>query len=787
MIPVCKESVIETGMLVPLLELLQSGDPMAQCHSCACVAMLASSESNRDSILVDGVMPLLALAKSYDPALQCMVTELKTGFTSALLELGQIQHGDSHLREEMEENRRSCQKKAFRLEALVESLRVRQDVAVRPAHGNRNQSLTEELGVLRSQIVQLYGNRPGPEPDGKSLTSKPRESDPAEPAGDQGVCECCAPPPARLSRGKLLLHCFLQGLKAGLSEGTDARHQVAMQLLHSEWEYVSTLNQLYDKYKTPPAHQTTTYVRFVEQLLQRHVLFRNTLQERLSAEHWKSLVGDILVQLIGQNDTFRSVVTGRQAAGRQAADFDFDMYLGYTTTLASFLSLEFNRLNQEGKSLRTQSGQMERDEIKLLSLLLAPVARIHSYLSHIQNLLQWTGKEHPDCSLLLGSERALRSVLSRCHVILEEDVRWEEDEEAGQSHNLTLRDSSPDVNSAPCDAAAAASSGSCCTRSQQIRAESSSAAQRYVDLGELRDLDDSNCRGKNVQPAAPLTNGVDGGHSMRLECWSCSPVRRKSFLRDRAALRRPVCPCGHACCSLLAPDAAGWGENSDSGQGTFSQPTVKSTNDPETTHANSETDDTSAFDYSSVTSCSPDGTLRREVMDTNSGEDEEEEEEEEDSQVPVLLKPSFSQEQPAPAGETRGRTVCVRWQIPRFTPHPPVRSPAGPYVDGPTPCLISSFGKRLVSLRKGSPPPHLKSAFRPIWDDPSKQADSAPERDNRPAGFIPAPARNNFQAFAPSRENLRPALAQQRGSCGPAVDGGGLWDSEDSEGPCSTV
>uniref|UniRef100_A0A096MBI0 Si:ch211-67f24.7 n=1 Tax=Poecilia formosa TaxID=48698 RepID=A0A096MBI0_POEFO len=130
--------------------------------------------------------------------LQFMVTELKTGFTSALLELGRIQHGDSHLREELEENRKSCQKKAFRLEALVESLR-------------------EELGVLRSQIVQLYSNRPGPEPDGKSLTSKPRESDPAEPAG---VCECCAPPPACLSRGKLLLHCFLQGLKAGLSEGT---------------------------------------------------------------------------------------------------------------------------------------------------------------------------------------------------------------------------------------------------------------------------------------------------------------------------------------------------------------------------------------------------------------------------------------------------------------------------------------------------------------------------------------------------------------------------------------
>uniref|UniRef100_A0A3Q2NP66 Vacuolar protein 8 n=1 Tax=Fundulus heteroclitus TaxID=8078 RepID=A0A3Q2NP66_FUNHE len=67
---VCKESVIEMGMLVPLLELFQSGDPSAQCHSCACVAMLASSESNRDAILVDGIIPLLALAKSYDPAEQ---------------------------------------------------------------------------------------------------------------------------------------------------------------------------------------------------------------------------------------------------------------------------------------------------------------------------------------------------------------------------------------------------------------------------------------------------------------------------------------------------------------------------------------------------------------------------------------------------------------------------------------------------------------------------------------------------------------------------------------------
>lgn len=50
----------------------------------------------------------------------------------------------------------------------------------------------------------------------------------------------------------------------------------------------------------------------------------------------------------------------------------------------------------------------------------------------VQSLLQWTAKEHPDYSLLLGAERALRDVLCRCHVILEEDVRWEEGEGSGR-------------------------------------------------------------------------------------------------------------------------------------------------------------------------------------------------------------------------------------------------------------------------------------------------------------------------------------------------------------------
>ncbi|KAL3049784.1 hypothetical protein OYC64_009107 [Pagothenia borchgrevinki] len=52
-------------MLVPLLDLIRSGDSSAQSQSCVC--LLASSESKREAVVLEGVKPLLALATSYDP------------------------------------------------------------------------------------------------------------------------------------------------------------------------------------------------------------------------------------------------------------------------------------------------------------------------------------------------------------------------------------------------------------------------------------------------------------------------------------------------------------------------------------------------------------------------------------------------------------------------------------------------------------------------------------------------------------------------------------------------
>ncbi|XP_057715013.1 rho guanine nucleotide exchange factor 33 isoform X2 [Corythoichthys intestinalis] len=384
--------------------------------------------------------------------LQCLVSELKTGFSDAMLELTQIQHGDSLLRDEMEDHRRRCGEKARRSEALVESLR-------------------EELAAMRCQVLALRDEAQQQQRDAKSAQLENNHRD-TQVSSQSDAPEAC--------RGKVLLRCFLQGLKAGLTQGTDARHQVALQLLHSEWEYVSTLKQLYDKYKTTPhvsAQPHEALASSVQRLLGRHLLFRNNLQERLSAQRWKSLLGDLLVQLVGQNDTSFS-----------------DAYVGYSAVLASFLSLDVLKLDTNEDK---QVGEAHAEGLSLLWLLLAPVSRLHGYLTHIQNLLQRTSEDHPDYSLLLGTERALGHVLWRCHAILEEDVRWE----APGSDAAMASGSTAD--GAPCR-----TNGEC-------------AATRMS------------------QQASALTNGDP---FVRVERWPCSPVRR------------PNRQCAHARCCSVTPE-----------------------------------------------------------------------------------------------------------------------------------------------------------------------------------------------------------------------------------------
>lgn len=54
-----------------------------------------------------------------------MVCELRAGFSRALLELNQIQQGDTELQSQLEDTRHGCNKRALHLESLVLSLKVR--------------------------------------------------------------------------------------------------------------------------------------------------------------------------------------------------------------------------------------------------------------------------------------------------------------------------------------------------------------------------------------------------------------------------------------------------------------------------------------------------------------------------------------------------------------------------------------------------------------------------------------------------------------------------------------
>nr|XP_056708474.1 uncharacterized protein LOC130480076 [Euleptes europaea] len=66
-----KEHVVQVDLLEPILELLESSDAAVQRNSCACIMILAASDTNREAIAsAGGVVPLLTLSKSYDPRVQ---------------------------------------------------------------------------------------------------------------------------------------------------------------------------------------------------------------------------------------------------------------------------------------------------------------------------------------------------------------------------------------------------------------------------------------------------------------------------------------------------------------------------------------------------------------------------------------------------------------------------------------------------------------------------------------------------------------------------------------------
>ncbi|KAI4881153.1 hypothetical protein NFI96_003977 [Prochilodus magdalenae] len=576
-------------------------------------------------------------------------------------------------------------------------------------------------------------------------------------------------PPLRSVGGALLLHCYLQGLWAGHNSGRNAqvkgrtlqscslqgrRQRVAVSLLRSEWDYVSSLGQLYEKYKTPSTTASSSelqkaFAGHVDQMLQCHLLFRNCLEERLALDQRSWAVGDAFLKLTGQE-------------------------------------------NDE-----------EKESFRLLSLLLAPVSRLHTYLDTIQFLLSCSGSGHADWRSLQETEQVLRDLCTRCHVTLERDGQWAEGAGPVNSLGGRLCARSPNcVRSAFTKYRAKPRAGTADYAKPRAgtadyakpRAGTADYAKPRSDtadccapIGVLSNGHQRECCQLAVpQPLLPPTGILRNARERVSEqlpapswlqgcTWDCqaeeccavplcmpAPRRPQQLLLNPGApallgdLQNLKSPSGLAerLCGSPGPD--GRVCRSD----LYSLPQRIDDGDTD-----ADLGDASVFDYSSVTTCSPDDTLG--MSGGGGAESRDDEDDEEDSEIPVLLKPSYTgHSSGSTANSQREGSVCMRWQIPRAAPLPPELPIEG-----------SGTGSRTKTLRRIP-----ATAFRPIWDSPYKQGDAAPAKENT-VSFS-----STNQIINPQRQT-EPSRTVYRGLCSSPVGApDGIWnESEDSEGPCSNV
>ncbi|XP_048061628.1 uncharacterized protein LOC125277304 isoform X2 [Megalobrama amblycephala] len=664
---------------------------------------------------------------------QGMVCELRAGFSRALLELNQIQQGDTELQSQLEDTRHGCNKRALHLESLVLSLK-------------------EELEEVRCQFRQLCDTQ-----DRKPPENPGRENNGVDDSNGQsdGAAET---PPLSYVGGAFLIHCYLQGLQvwqwARQNTGVDAlschvthsclrrgrRRGVVEMLLQSERDYVSTLNQLYEKYKS--AEQNVAFVKHIDQMLQRHLLFRNTLEERLTTDERSCAAGDAFLNLTGQNNCFS------------------DAYLGYVSSLGTVLRTEFN----------PQSTQEEKESCRLLSLLFAPVSRIHAYLNIIQALLRSSGAGHADWCSLQESERVLWDLCTSCHMTLEKAGPCEEWVVPKQGLRSRCCAESPDCGPSAFTKYCANTNVDSASVTAGAGIDSTGHQRKCCRVGISRTL---------PRPSGILRNGREHMCALPPGGWTteymwngsagqsptgpiCVPFPRHP--REVGRFLNPGPPVGVGenltTAAKSQSSSAGLAVRVCGSPGLDGRVYTSDLCPPPPRLDDGDTDcdvaDASMFDFSSVTTCSPDETLNR-LRGVEARDDEDDDEE--DSEVPVLLKPSYTHNTSAVQA---GGSLCMPWQIPRRAPIP-------------AEVRIGMQGKTRA------PKPHRipTSAFRPIWDPIYSQGDVTPAKENSVSFSSTNQIINQQQETDQSRSAYRGTGVQRAEA---------VWhDSEDSEGPCSTV
>ncbi|TSN48446.1 hypothetical protein Baya_8961 [Bagarius yarrelli] len=313
-------------------------------------------------------------------------------------------------------------------------------------------------------------------------------------------------------------------------------------------------------------------------------------------------------------------------------------------------------------------------------------------------LLSRSSGEHSDWHSIHRSNQVLRSLYTRCHMTLERAGRWSDGTER-------QNEGAESVNGL---------SSRCCAWSPEC---ARSAFTKYRANGNQREPHHLSVPRPLLTPAGILrnsherlceplpTSGWTEGCTWDFRAVECPPVPAP---RPQKLLLNPGAPGELSASVSTLKSPSGLAERLCGSPGpdgrvchadTYSLP--QRIDDADT---DADVGDTSVFDYSSVTTCSPDDTLELQARD-----DDEEDEEEEDSEIPVLLKPSYTHTHAhthSGVGLQRRGSVCTRWQIPRGAPLLPEVCVAG-----------TGTGRRTVKHRRKIP----TGAFRPIWDAPFKQ------------------------------------------------------------------
>ncbi|TRY56436.1 hypothetical protein DNTS_025706 [Danionella cerebrum] len=582
---------------------------------------------------------------------QGMVCELRAGFSRALLELNQIQQGDTELQTQLEDTRHGCNKRALHLESLVLSLK-------------------EELEEMRCQFRQLSEEQDRKRPENPAIETRDGVADRSSPS--DGAAE--APPLSQMG-GTFLIHSYLQGLQVARCADVFSCHAshsslrrcrrraVVEMLLQSERHYVTSLNQLHERYKIVEAN----------------------------------------VGLVKHE---------------------------------------------------------EQESLRLLTLLFAPVSRIHTYLSIIQTLLLSSGASHADPCSLQESERLLSQLCTSCHMTLEKVGSGLG--EAGPEQSLRSRCcvESPDCAPSAFTKYCANSNADMASFTADAVVNSTVHQRKFCRVGISQTLPRPSgiLRNNGEQGYDPSSSGWHtqftwtgrGGHTVNEAGPVCVPFPRdpRNFLNPEGTLNsmanRQRSPGGLTVRVCGSPGLDGRVYTGDR----LARPIRLDDGDTDC-----DVGDASMFDFSSETTCSPDDPLNR------LRREEARDEEEEDSEVPVLLKPSYAHSSPA---MQPGTGVFMPWQIPRRAPIP-------------AEVRIGAQGKNRAQKSHRIP----QSAFRPIWDPNYSQGDVTPAKENSVSFSTTNQIINQQQETDQSRNSYRGSGVQRAEA---------VWhDSEDSEGPCSTV